>query len=85
MKPVSPVIKGFKEVVFAKKQSQYLPLPAIIGKNGMVISRWRFGLRERLRVLFVGNLYLCQLTFNDPLQPQLPTVYRPVAIKKAGY
>jgi hypothetical protein len=77
MKPVSPVIKGFDEVVYAKNQPEYRPLPAIKCADGTVISRWRLTWRERLRVLFKGNLYLQQLTFNAPLQPQLPSVDEP--------
>lgn len=77
MYPASPVIEGFKEVIFAKDQPQYLPLPAIICEDGMVISRWKFTWKERVRVLLCGNLWLQQLTFHSPLQPQLPTVERP--------
>jgi len=74
MKPISPVVKGFEEVVIAKDQPEYLPLPAIICDDGRVISRWRLSLKERIKVFFTGNLWLHQLAFHQPLQPQLPTV-----------
>ena len=79
MKPISPVMKRFKhlEVVYAKDQPEYLPLPALPvnpgDETGTVITRWRLTWRERLRVLFGGDLYLWMLTFNKPLQPVRPT------------
>jgi hypothetical protein len=71
MKPIY-----FKEhnVVFAKDQKEYLPLPAHKDDDGVVTSCWRFSFLERLKVLFVGRVYLSQMTFNQPLQPQLPKV-----------
>lgn len=44
MIPVSPVLTRLhKEVVFAKDQPQYLPLPAVIhgDPEGRVITHWR--------------------------------------------
>jgi len=76
MKPVSPVVKGLEseEVVYAKDQPQYRPLPAlIVGEDNIAISKWRLSFLERLRVLFTGNIWFSQKTFGDPLQPQLPT------------
>lgn len=80
MRPVSPVVKGVEEVTFAKHQPEYLPLPAIVCTDGTVISRWRLSLRERLRVLFRGSIYLHQLTFGKKLQPQLLCVEKPQLI-----
>lgn len=70
---------GFPEqnVVFAKDQPQYQPLPAYRSREGQVISCWRLTLWERLCLLFSGRLWLRQLTFGDPLQPQLPAAKRP--------
>ncbi len=66
----------FKEVnvVFAKNQPQYLPLPAWKSDDGEVISCWRLSWIERLKVLVSGRLWLRILTFNQPLQPQRPDV-----------
>lgn len=71
MTPVSPVIPGcsLDEVVFAQNRPEYIPLPSWKSSDGMVVSRWRMTWAERLKVLFSGNLWLLQLTFNDPLQP----------------
>lgn len=70
------------EIVFAKDQPEYQPLPAVVvqfqGGEVAVITRWRLSLRERLRVLFGGSLWLQQMTFGKPLQPQLPSVTAPV-------
>lgn len=57
------------EVVYAKNQPEYIPLPSIKTVEGQVITRWRFSLKERIKLLLTGNLYLSLLTFNQPLQP----------------
>lgn len=71
MKPVTPVIPGSnaKEVVYAKDQPEYIPLPAIRGEDGTVTTRWKLTLRERLVALFFGDVYLSIMTFNERLQP----------------
>lgn len=66
------------EVVFAKNQPEYLPLPAFVAsEHGAVMTRWQLTWRERLRVLIQGYIYLQQLTFGEALQPQLPSVLEP--------
>ena len=81
MTPVTPVIPGakYKEVVFAKDQPEYAPLPAIrdSGQEGVVTTRWHLSWRERLQVLLHGNLWLQLLTFHQPLQPVALTTKRP--------
>lgn len=74
MKPIP-----FKEqnVVFAKDQPEYLPLPAHNTSDGTVISCWRLSLWERIKVLWTGRLWLSQMTFGQALQPQLPDVDSP--------
>lgn len=71
MKPITPVIPGGKahEVVFAEDQPQYIPLPAHITADGIVVTRWRLSLGERLRVLLTGSIWLSVMTFGRPLQP----------------
>ena len=78
-KPISPIIPGaaVPEVVFAKDQPQYRPLPAYRAEDGTVLTRWRFTWWERLRVLCSGNCYVWTLTFNQPLQPILLDVKKP--------
>jgi hypothetical protein len=75
MKPVSPVAFeiaqrfGIREIIFAKDQPQYIALPALKFPDGLVVTRWSLSLRERLKVLCGGSVYLGLLTFNNPLQP----------------
>lgn len=66
-----------QNMIFAKYQLQYHPLPAFRDEDGQVISCWKLNLIERFKILFTGKLWLQQLTFNDPLQPQRPQVEYP--------
>lgn len=82
MEPVEKVLPSDSrswehEMVFAKDQPQYRPLPALRLEDGRVITRWKLSLKERFQVLWTGSLFLQQLTFNSPLQPQLPSVDEP--------
>jgi len=75
--PSSPEIR---EVVFAENQPEYLRMPAAVVDYGDgtvgVISRYKLSFRERLNVLFCGDLWVQLLTAGSP-QPQLPSVYEP--------
>lgn len=62
--------------VLAKDQPQYLPLPVWQGSEETV-SCWKLTLIERVRVLLTGRLWLRQLNFGQPLQPQRPQVGNP--------
>ena len=66
----------FKEhnVVYAKDQPEYQPLPALKDETGAVVSCWKLSIKERLKLLFTGRLWLCCQTFNNPLQPLFLTV-----------
>ena len=70
MKPVK-----FKEqnAVFAENQSEYTSLPALIlyPEDGSrpIVSCWKLSLKERLRVLFTGRVWVSLLSFNNPLTP----------------
>ena len=83
MIPVSPVLpkKSVPEVIYAKDQKEYLPLPAVNIQypdgSLSVLSRWKLSWKERFRIFFSGSLWLEQLTFGQPLQPQRPTVVEP--------
>lgn len=63
--------------VYAKDQPQYLPLPTYRAPDGEVISCWQLSWRECFRLLLTRRLWLRQLTFNTPLQPQCPQVETP--------
>lgn len=72
MKPVSPVIEGLQheEVIIAKDQPQYLPLPALpVNYGEIIITRWRMTWRERLAVFLGGDIFLLIWRFQNPLQP----------------
>lgn len=77
MKPISPVIKGYEEVVYAKDQPEYLSLPAIRQSDGCIVTRWQMSWYERIKTLLTGSIYLEVLTFNNPLQPLKMSVDAP--------
>jgi len=68
MKPIS-----FKEqnTVIAENQKEYLPLPAFKNNSpqGELISCWQLSIKERLKLLFTGKLWVMFLTFNKPVTP----------------
>ena len=68
----------FKEqnIVFAKDQPEYQPLPAlrINSPQGEVVSCWRMSIKERLKVLLTGRVWLSLMTFNQPLTPSYMSV-----------
>jgi len=74
MKPI-PFIH--QNTVFAEDQPQYLSLPAYRTEEGAVTTCWQLTWWDRLWLLFTGRLWLCQMTFNDPLQPQCLTLTSP--------
>jgi len=80
MKPITPVVPGLDlpTVTFAKDQPEYLPLPAWRDADGTVVTRWRLSLKERVQILFTGDLWLTLMTFNHPLQPVKLTTVCPI-------
>lgn len=67
-----------QNVVFAKDQSPYRPLPALKmdGPEGYVVSCWKMSLKERIKVLFTGRVWLSLMSFNGPLTPSFMSVNR---------
>ncbi len=65
-------------VIFAKNQPGYLPLPALKlnDAEGRVISCWRMNWKERLKVLLTGRVWLSLMSFNKPLTPSYMSVNR---------
>lgn len=63
---------------YAKDQPEYLPLPVHKTAGGKVIFCWGLTWRERLGVLLTGRIWHSVLTFNSPLQPQLPSLDKPI-------
>jgi hypothetical protein len=81
---MEPVDFEGRNVIFAKDQPQYRPLPAHKAEDGIVTTCWEFSFRERLRVLFGTPLLLCQHTFNTPLQPVMLSIPACVGKKVRG-
>ena len=79
MKPIE-----FKEhnIVFAKDQKEYLPLPALKLEDGEVVTCWQLSWKEVFKLLVTRKIWLAQLSFNKPLQPQFVTVNKDDVIKK---
>ncbi len=63
-------------IVWAKNQPPYLPLPAFTNDKE-TISCWKLTWKERLIVLWFGNVWLRQMNFGQPLQPQAPSIISP--------
>jgi hypothetical protein len=65
-------IVDFKEsnVVYAKEQPEYKPLPSYKTEDGTVVSCWKLSWKDKFKILFTGKVWVGILTFNSPLQPQ---------------
>ena len=59
--------------------TDYLPLPAIVGRSTerVITCRMHLSWRERLTLLVHGNIWLQQLTFNRSYPPCKLTVTEP--------
>lgn len=72
--------KYFKEVnvTFAKDQPEYKQLPAFKNNSPQceVITCWNLSFKERIRILFKGEIWLCLYTFNNPLPPTFLTTQK---------
>ncbi len=69
---MKPIIFRGMNVTYAKDQPElYKPLPAKKwpGEHGIVTTKWKANLWERISFLVCGRIYLHQMTFNQPLQP----------------
>lgn len=60
-------------VVYGEDQPEYIPLYAQKIDN-VSITCYHLSLKERFKILFTGLLWLGQMNFGQPLQPQLPTI-----------
>ena len=64
-------------VTYAENQPEYRPLPALKMEDGEIVTCWKPSIRERLKILFSGKIWLNVLTFNKPLQPLLISANKP--------
>ena len=65
---MKPIEFPEQTVVFAENQPPFEPLPAYRSPDGQVISCWRPTFWERIRLLFIGKLWVSAMTFNRPPQ-----------------
>lgn len=79
MHPLSPVIPSAEadEVVYAKEQPEYIPLPSVKTPDGVVLTRWSVNEEEKRRIIEQGYIYLMVNTFNQALQPVMLTTLIP--------
>lgn len=75
---MKPVEFKHQNMVFAKDQPEYQPLPALKldSPQGEVIACWKMDWKERLKVLITGKVWVNLLSFNKPLTPSYVTVHR---------
>jgi len=74
-----------KNVVYAKDQPEYLPLPAHVcdGSQGEIITCWKMTFFEKIRVLFTGKIWVSLIMFRNahggvnPLTPSRVYVENP--------
>jgi len=74
---MKPIKFNGHNIVFAKNQPEYLPLPAYQDESGQIVTLWELSIKERIKILLTGKFWLLVLTFNQKLQPIKPTVEYP--------
>lgn len=76
---MTPVEFGGQNIVFAKDQPEYRPLPAHLVDNieGTVFFCWQLTEEEKAEVLRTGLIWHEVLTFNRALQPQILHATKP--------
>jgi len=75
---MKPVEFKHQNIVYAKDQPEYQPLPALkIGNpNGDIVSCWKLSAKERIKIVFTGRVWLSLMSFNQPLTPSYLSVNR---------
>jgi len=71
---MQPIEFPQQNVVYAKDQPEYKPLPAYIEHNEpekSTYSCWQLSAKELEHVQKTGEIWLAQMTFGQPLQPVL--------------
>lgn len=80
---MNPIKFKHQNCTYAENQPEYMPLPAHKSPDGIVTSCWYLSWSERLVILLKGRVWISMLTFNNSLQPLLPTVDNPFTNPKA--
>lgn len=75
---MKPIEFKHQNIVFAKEQPEYQPLPAlkIDSPSGEVISCWKLTFKERIKIVFTGRVWLSLMSFNKPLTPSFVAINR---------
>ncbi len=75
---MKPIEFKHQNIVFAKDQPEYQPLPALKldTTEGEVISCWKLTFKERIKIIFTGRVWLSLMSFNKPLTPSFLSVNR---------
>ena len=81
MNPIK--FKGHNKV-FGEDQDEYLDLPVFQNDSpqGEVVQCWRLGPEEIKKVVETGEIWVMQMTFNQPLQPILISVDSLIHLKE---
>ena len=61
--------EDLKAVVFGADQPEYLPLPAIVSKEGWILTEWKLSEAEIDLLKNGENIRLWIYNFGQPLQP----------------
>lgn len=72
MRPVSPVLNEYQEheIVVARDQPTYHPLPTLQVDGSCFLTRWRMTWKERIQALLRGDIYLWVIKDDGvPFQP----------------
>lgn len=78
-KKLKPIKFKQHNKVVAENQQPYLPLPVYEDKmqGGRVFHCWKLSWKERIKILFTGELWINVLHFGKPLQPIKPMIDSP--------
>lgn len=79
---MKPVEFPEQNIVWAKDQPEYQPLPAYTAGD-TTISCWHLSWRERLKVLWTGRVWMRLMNFGRPLTPSLLEVDSPFVNERA--
>jgi hypothetical protein len=74
VQPTTPVLSielQPEEIVYAKDQPEYIPLPTLRSPQGVVLSRWKLSDQDREAIANGADVLLSIWTFNQPLHPLL--------------
>ena len=75
-----PVVEGLEkfEIVYAKNQPEYIPLPTLAGGHGQsAVSRWTFTDDQRQAIADGADVYLEVFHFHQPLAPVRVAIGKP--------